>query len=142
MDLFTQVLIILLCLIVALASADTAINAQETSSPIVDITSPNPCEDVPGPGQVTVQGTASDQGSGIEKVEAFAHTLPFNNQFPYQLAEQINNNWSNWKIKLSVPENEPYRISTRVTDMEGNENWDEVTIGTASDSCNNNILQP
>lgn len=139
MDLFTQVLVILLCLIVALASADTAINAQETSSPIVDITSPNPCEDVPGPGQVTVQGTASDQGSGIEKVEAFAHTLPFNNQFPYQLAEQINNNWSNWKIDLNVPENQPYRISARVTDAEGNENWDALTIGLPSKECNNNI---
>ncbi|HEU4446411.1 MAG TPA: hypothetical protein VFR94_17190, partial [Nitrososphaeraceae archaeon] len=61
------------------------------------------------------------------------------NQFPYELAEQTNNNWSNWKIKLSVPENEPYRISARVTDMEGNENWDAVIVGLPADKCKNNI---
>jgi hypothetical protein len=140
MDMFIAFLIVLLSSMIALVLTATSIRAQEADSPIVDITSPNPCEDIPGPGQVAVQGTASDQGSGIEKVEAFAHTLPFNNQFPYELAEQINNNWSNWRINLDVPENEPYRISARVTDMEGNENWDAVTIGLPANKCNNNDI--
>jgi hypothetical protein len=105
--------------------------------PHIDITSPNPCEDSPGAKQVIVQGTASDKESGIEKVDVFAHTFPFNNQFPYELAERVNSNWSNWKKILNVTENEPYRISARATDREGNENWDEVTIGMPSDSCNN-----
>jgi hypothetical protein len=112
-------------------------SGQDTNKPIVDITSPNPCEDSPGSKQVIVQGTASDKESGIEKVDVFAHTFPFNNQFPYELAERVNSNWSNWKKILNVTENEPYRISARATDREGNENWDEVTIGMPSDSCNN-----
>jgi hypothetical protein len=115
------------------------ITILDNLSPSINITSPNPCEDIPGPKEIIVQGSASDQGSGIEKVEAFAHTLPFNNQFPYEIAERINNNWSSWKIKLSVPENEPYRISARVTDMEGNENWDAVVIGLPTNKCKNNI---
>jgi phage-related protein len=104
------------------------VRGQDANPPLIDITSPNPCTDIPGSNEIIVEGTASDQESEIEKVEAFAHTLPFNNQFPYELAEQINNNWSNWKITLNVTENEPFRISARVTDKSGNENWDDVTI--------------
>ena len=110
---------------------------QDANPPLIDITSPNPCTDIPGSNEVIVEGTASDQESKVEKVEAFAHTLPFNNQFPYELAEQIDNNWSNWKITLNVTENEPFRISARVTDKSGNENWDGLTIDPSSDRCNN-----
>jgi hypothetical protein len=113
------------------------VRGQDANPPLVDITSPNPCTDIPGSNEVIVEGTASGRESEIEKVEAFAHTLPFNNQFPYELAEQINNNWSNWKITLNVTENEPFRISARVTDNAGNENWDGLTIDPSSDRCNN-----
>ena len=106
-------------------------------APDIDITSPNPCTYNSGSNEVMVQGNASDQESEVEKVEVFAHTLPFNNQFPYELAEQVNNNWSNWKIMLNVTDNEPFRISARVTDKAGNENWDDLTIGLPLESCNN-----
>jgi hypothetical protein len=105
-------------------------------APDIDITSPKPCTYISGSNEVMVQGTASDQESEVEKVEVFAHTLPFNNQFPYELAEQVNNNWSNWKIMLNVTDNEPFRISARVTDKAGNENWDDLTIGLPLESCN------
>jgi hypothetical protein len=106
----------------------------DKTQPVIDITS---CMQIPGSNEIIVEGTASDQESKVEKVEAFAHTLPFNNQFPYELAEQIDNNWSNWKITLNVTENEPFRISARVTDNAGNENWDGLTIDPSSDRCNN-----
>ena len=34
---------------------------------------------------ITVNGTASDAISGIQQVEAFAHTFPFDNKFPFRL---------------------------------------------------------
>ena len=34
-------------------------------------------------------GTAFDGNSGVQKVEVFEHTFPFNDQFPYRLANQV-----------------------------------------------------
>ena len=127
-DCLVRFSIILLFVTVISIPSNIIVRGQGANLPLVDITSPNPCTYIPGSNEVIVEGTASGPESEIEKVEAFAHTLPFNNQFPYELAEQINNNWSNWKTRLIVPENEPFRISARVTDKAGNENWDDVTI--------------
>ena len=129
--------IILLSVIVISIPGNIIVRGQDANPPLVNITSPNPCTYISGSNEVIVQGNASDQESEVEKVEVFAHTLPFNNQFPYELAEQVNNNWSNWKIMLNVTDNEPFRISARVTDKAGNENWDDLTIGLPLESCNN-----
>jgi hypothetical protein len=78
---------------------------------------------------VIANGTAFDTDSGIQKVEAFAHTIPFDNQFPFKLAAPISpGNWSKWSIPLNITSHEDYRILVQATDNAGNKNWDELTV--------------
>ena len=73
---------------------------------------------------ITVGDTAFDQQGGIQKVEVFEHTFPFNNQFPYKLAYLlINGSWSNWEYHFNITEPGLHRVSARVTDLAGNQNW-------------------
>ena len=51
-----------------------------------------------------------------------------NNQFLYELAEQIKNYWSDLRMRLNIADNDHFRISARVTDRAGNENWDDLTL--------------
>ena len=74
-----------------------------------------------------VQGTAFDEESGIKQVEIFEHTFPFDNKFPYRLAEQSQNgSWLSWKYNFNLNKTGPHRVSVKVTDNAGNENWAEV----------------
>jgi hypothetical protein len=60
MDVLVPILMLLLSLMLVLVSTVIGVKAQEADSPLVDITSPNPCENIPGPKEIIVQGTASD----------------------------------------------------------------------------------
>ena len=74
-----------------------------------------------------VQGTAFDEESGIKQVEIFEHTFPFDNKFPYRLAEQSQNgSWLSWKYPLNLNKTGVHRVSVKATDNAGNENWAEV----------------
>jgi hypothetical protein len=74
-----------------------------------------------------VQGTAFDEESGIKQVEIFEHTFPFDNKFPYRLAEQSQNgSWLSWKYTFNLNKTGLHRVSVKVTDNAGNENWAEV----------------
>ncbi len=79
---------------------------------------------------ITIEGTTIDEGSGVTKVEVFEHTFPFNNQFPYKLANQLNGSWSTWQYQFNLSESGLHRISARVTDAAGNQNWAESLFET------------
>lgn len=100
--------------------------------PTVRILSPSSCsEPILSPGVVIVKGIASDESSGVNKVEAFSHTYPLNDEFPFKLASRsASGDWSSWSIPVQIYENAT-RILVRVTDNAGNENWDEVTVDVA-----------
>jgi hypothetical protein len=102
--------------------------------PIVTITHPTICTDLLASGNVTIQGTAYDTISGIEKVEAFVHTLPFDNEFPFQTVVPVSTgNWSQWSYTANIPDNgTTYRVLVMATDNEGNVNWDETLINSES----------
>ena len=104
---------------------------RDSQAPSVDITSPSFCSGIVATGIITVEGTASDS-SGINRVEAYAHTFPQPDQeFPFQPAKPISQgDWSKWSIQLDIPNDKPYKILVRAIDNFGNENWDESLINT------------
>lgn len=85
-------------------------------------------EIIVNPGTITISGKSNDQQSGISKVEGFSHTYPFDEQFPFVLANPASpGDWSEWSIPLEIFDNRT-RILIRATDNSGNENWDEILI--------------
>jgi len=78
---------------------------------------------------LVINGTAFDMDSGIQKIEGFVHTFPFNNKFSFIPAIPISNgNWSKWSIPLNITTPGYNRILIQATDYAGNQNWDEITI--------------
>jgi hypothetical protein len=117
---------------------DVMINSQPVNmtkeivdeiQPMVEITNPLPGEIVNYTGDVIIEGTASDN-IGIKKVEAYAHTLPHDGTFPFNLATPTTDDWSKWSIKLTIPDTQEYRVSVIVIDNAGNENWTDVMINS------------
>jgi hypothetical protein len=105
----------------------------DNTAPSVRILKPSACADpVASPGIFTVTGVASDQESGIKKVEAFSHAMPFDGNYPFRMASPATGgDWSSWSIPVQIHENST-RILVRATDNSGNENWDEVTVDLPS----------
>jgi hypothetical protein len=102
-------------------------NATDLIRPFISIRYPNLNATIPYQ-DLTVYGTAFDEHSGIEKVEVFEHTFPFNNQYPYKVASPVNGSWSNWEYHLNISEPGLHRISARVTDLNGNQGWAESLL--------------
>jgi uncharacterized protein YjbI with pentapeptide repeats len=99
----------------------------DRKSPSIKIKT-SPDEIINNLGDIVIEGIASDE-NGIRKVEAFSHTLPRNGVFNYELATPTRpDDWSEWSIKITIPDNPTYRILARVTDNAGNQNWDSITI--------------
>ena len=85
-------------------------------------------EIIVNPGTITIRGKSNDQQSGISKVEGFSHTYPFNEQFPFVLANPASpGDWSEWSIPLEIFDTKT-RVLIRATDNSGNENWDDILI--------------
>jgi hypothetical protein len=62
-------------------------------------------------------------------VEAFAHTLPHDGEFNFELATPTSpGDWSEWSIELTIPDEQTYRVLVRVTDITGNQNWADYLI--------------
>jgi plastocyanin len=81
---------------------------------------------------IMIEGTAIDEQTGVTKVEVFEHTFPFDNQFPYELSYPLKNgSWSKWHYHFNINESGVHRISARVTDVAGNENWSESLFKTS-----------
>jgi hypothetical protein len=112
-------------------STDSAIPTDNTP-PSVRILNPSACSDpLASPGIFTVTGVASDPESGIKKVEAFSHAMPFDGNYPFRMASPTpGGDWSTWSIQVQIHDNAT-RILVRATDSSGNENWDEVTVDLA-----------
>ena len=107
-------------------------NLADNSRPFVSIRSPKMNSTISSK-YVTVLGTAFDEQSGVQKVEVFEHTFPFNNTFPYKLANQVKNgSWSDWKYHFNLAKSGVHRVSARVTDGAGNQNWAEIRFQIAS----------
>lgn len=104
----------------------------EKNQPSVTITSPTFCSDLLVSGDITIRGVASDMESGIEKVEAFVHPLPFDNEFLFEPAEPVAvGDWSEWSYRAHIPDTDTsYRILVSATDGAGNVNWDETIINS------------
>ena len=82
---------------------------------------------------ITVNGTASDADSGIQMVEAFAHTFPFDNEFPFNPATPSSpGNWSEWSIPINITGPGYHRVLVQATDNAGNQNWTEVIVNIPS----------
>ena len=107
-------------------------NSPDSTRPFVSIRYPVANSTIAS-SDITVEGTAFDEQGGIQKVEVFEHTYPFNNQFPYKLAvPMVNGSWSNWKYHFNMTEPGLHRVSARVTDLAGNQNWAETLFQIAS----------
>ncbi len=102
--------------------------AFDETPAMVKITNPASCSNsIMSPGIVVVRGVASDDLSGVEKVEGFSHTYPFNDDYDFVMTTPAQADWSSWSIPVEIHETAT-RILVRVTDNAGNENWDEVIV--------------
>jgi hypothetical protein len=105
---------------------------NESLLPAVHITKPTYCTSSISPGKVFVQGNVSSS-DGIAKVEAFSHGYPFNEEYPFILAEPVGpGNWSSWSITLDLNTTGSHRILAKATDNSGRENWDEVILNVVA----------
>ena len=108
-------------------------NLPDEIRPLIEITNPAPDEIINHIGKIIIEGTASDE-RGIAKVEAFAHTLPHDGEFNFELATPTNpGDWSKWSIEINIPDEQTYRVLVRVMDSSGNPNWDEILINDPLD---------
>jgi hypothetical protein len=97
-------------------SADNVLPFVAIRYPISNSTIPS--------GEIKVQGNAFDEQSGIQKVEIFEHTFPFNGKYPFELATPLTKrNWSTWDYDFTITKPGLHRILAKVTDGVGNENW-------------------
>ena len=111
-------------------SSNDANNNENNKSllPTIQITKPSYCTSMVSAGEILVQGKASSS-NGISKVEAFAHSYPFNGRFPFLPAEPVTpGNWSSWSMTLDLLGTGAHRILAKVTDNNGHENLDEVIV--------------
>jgi hypothetical protein len=97
--------------------------------PSIKILNPAFCSNsIMSPGIIVVRGVASDDLSGVQKVEAFSETYPFDDTFPFEMAAPSSqSDWSSWSIPVEIHDTRT-RILVRATDNAGNENWDEAII--------------
>jgi len=104
---------------------------NDTTPPLVNITYPSYPPTLTT-GNIIIEGTASDSGSGIKNVSAVAHTFPFNGNFTVPLASQpiptSHNNWSHWSVPLIINKTNSYRVVITAIDKSGNPNYSETTI--------------
>jgi N,N-dimethylformamidase beta subunit-like protein len=85
-------------------------------------------------GKLIIEGTASDQSSGIHNVSAIAHTFPFSGNFSVPLESQpipvSPRNWSHWYLPFTLNSTGTYRVVITAVDNAGNVNYAETTINT------------
>ncbi len=114
----------------------TTINGQfdvmpDSVRPEIKITDPSTiCTPPDHIGDIIIEGTSSDE-NGIAKIDGFAHTLPFDDNFSFQPAIPTSpGDWSKWSIQLTIPDDQPYRVVVRSTDNTGNVNWDNLLVNS------------
>ena len=96
----------------------------DTTVPIVRLVDPNWCNAV-GTGRIVVNGTSSDNGTGVQIVEVRVD----NNKYITTDPEEPGN-WSSWSVPIEINDTAPHRILARATDYSGNKNWEDITINS------------
>jgi hypothetical protein len=125
---------IFLLIVLSFAGPAFAQNPAQDPRPSITITKPSYCTSTIPEGRLTVKGTASSD-IGIKRVEAFVHTYPFNNHFPFLLANPVSEgDWSSWSISLDIAGAGQQRILAKVVDNNDNENWAEVVFNVVANS--------
>ena len=82
-------------------------------------------------GKIKVIGDtlSNDNKTNIQKVEISYSSLTDNITFPYKLVKpDVPGNWSAWSFDLVIDEPGYYKILARVTDNNGEQAWNSVTI--------------
>lgn len=103
----------------------------DTTRPNVAITSPANGATLTGPSPsfaVNIAGTASDSGSGVQKVE-LRTTKNGVVIHPYSLVIPASpGNWATWSKSLTFSEDGTYSVVARATDNAGNLQWHVISI--------------
>ena len=93
-------------------------------SPLSDLVDPNWCNAV-GTGKIVVNGTSSDNGTGVQIVEVRVDKNKYLTTAPKEPG-----NWSSWSVPIEINDTNPHRILARATDYSGNKNWEDITINS------------
>ena len=96
----------------------------DTSVPIVRLVDPNWCNAV-GTGRIVVNGTSSDNGTGVQIVEVRVDKNKYLTTDPKEPG-----NWSFWSVPIEINDTAPHRILARAIDHSGNKNWEDITINS------------
>ena len=96
----------------------------DTSVPIVRVVDPNWCNAV-DTGRIVVNGTSSDNGTGVQIVEVRVDKNKYLTTAPKEPG-----NWSFWSVPIEINDTAPHRILARATDNSGNKNWEDITINS------------
>ncbi|HEX9319509.1 MAG TPA: N,N-dimethylformamidase beta subunit family domain-containing protein, partial [Nitrososphaeraceae archaeon] len=99
--------------------------SKDASLPIVKIVDPNWCSAVYGQRNILVNGSSSDDGTGVQVVEVRVDKNKYSTAIPDKPG-----NWSTWSLPMELNDTKPHRILARATDYKGNKNWDDITINS------------
>ena len=102
----------------------TPSSAKDTMVPNIRIIDPNWCSAV-GIGKIIVNGTSSDNGTGVKIVEVRVDKNKYLTTSPKNAG-----NWSSWSVPIEINDTAPHRILARATDYSRNENWEDITINS------------
>lgn len=106
----------------------------DTTLPKISITSPATGSTITGPSngvKINLKGTASDSGSGIQKVELKSLKSGVVIHAYQQATPGAIGNWGTWSHALTFTQTGTYTITARATDKAGNQNWYSVTVNIA-----------
>lgn len=104
---------------------------QDTTNPTVAITSPADGSTVSAnEGKITIQGTASDSGSGVKMVE-----VKVNNGAYVEAVPRATGDWSSWTATVPVSSGSA-SITSRATDNAGNQGTSSISVTVAADNNN------
>jgi hypothetical protein len=100
--------------------------SQDTTQPIVTITSPSNGAALSGPSSgvsISVAGTASDSGSGVKNVWVSIDSGTYSAVTP-----SSPNNYSSWTKPIIISTSGQHSITAKATDNAGNSQWRTITV--------------
>jgi plastocyanin len=98
--------------------------AKDTTVPNIRIIDPTWCSAV-GTGKIVVNGTSSDNGTGVKVVEVRVDKNRYVTTSP-----KNPGNWSYWSVPIEINDTAPHRILARATDYSTNPKWEDITINS------------
>jgi peptidoglycan/xylan/chitin deacetylase (PgdA/CDA1 family) len=104
----------------------TIVKSTDKIRPVLSVTSPPSGATINGPSTgavITVNGTASDAGSGVKLVQVRTNATAYNAATP-----KAYDDWSTWKSSVIIKQNGTNTIAARVTDYFGNQQWARIPL--------------